>query len=70
MADGVGVKVTPFATALTVANAGCGGPAAGDRGPGTPVATWTQASLQQVSWKVTIPHNSNPTDYGVRIAIQ
>ena len=51
MANGVGIKVTPFATALTVANAGCGGAAAGDRGPGTPVATWTQGSLQQVSWK-------------------
>ena len=70
-ANGVGIKLRPFADAVTVANAGCGGAAGGDSGPTiTKSATYTAGSSIKVEWDVTIPHPIDNTNTGIRIAVR
>ena len=69
-----GVKLVPFEQAREVADAGCGGLENGD--PGISLIKMEAANvayqpdtLVTVSWELTIPHETDNKDTGVRIAL-
>ena len=67
--DPQGVKLEPFTAARENANIGCGGETAG-LGPVTMPTEAFQAGVPvQIQWSLTIPHNVDRIDTGVRIAI-
>jgi hypothetical protein len=72
---GTGAKLTPFANARTVANGldggdGCGGALNNDPGAQTPRITYSPGQQVTVQWSVTIPHNADRLNTGVRIALR
>jgi len=64
-----GVKLQPFASAKTLADAGCGGTANSDPGVQRPTQAYTPGAQLAVSWQLTIPHPDDVLDSGVRIAL-
>lgn len=64
-----GAKLTPFASAKTISDASCGGVPNKDPGVTKPTVAFAPGSAVTVSWQLTIPHNADNLDTGVRIAI-
>lgn len=65
-----GVKLTPFSEARYAANRGCGGAeGAGLGNVRVPTQAFTLGRPVQIQWSLTIPHNVDNSDTGVRIAI-
>ena len=72
--DPLGPKLTPFSDAHYVSNQGCGGTANGGQtvispqlNPSTNV--FIAGTQIEVKWKLTIPHNADNRDTGIRIAL-
>jgi hypothetical protein len=73
--QGIGVKLQPFANARLVADGldggdGCGGVTNKDPGAGIPKATYRPGEQVPVKWSITLPHDSDRTNTGVRIALR
>jgi len=65
-----GFKLQPYASARTIANAGCGG-GQNNQDPGVqrPVQAYAPGSQVTVQWKLTLPHNDDNLLEGIRVAI-
>ena len=65
-----GYKLQPFASARTIANAGCGG-GQNNRDPGVqaPLVTYSPGDTVQVSWRMTTPHPTDNIAEGIRVAL-
>jgi len=66
-----GVKLQPFGDARRIANEGCGGTPNGGLANTVkqPTAAYTPGGTLLVKWKVTIPHDIDRLDTGVRLAL-
>ena len=64
-----GVKLQPFNDARKVANRGCGGQEGGLGNVRIPQQVFIPGQPIQVQWQLTIPHNADNRDTGVRIAM-
>jgi LPXTG-motif cell wall-anchored protein len=67
--QGTGSKITPFADAREYGDNGCGGSRNGDPGVQTPTLVYQPGDQVTVTWDLTIPHNDDNLDSGIRIAI-
>jgi hypothetical protein len=67
--QGSGNKITPFADASDYADNGCGGSRNGDPGVQIPTVVYRPGDQVTVTWDLTIPHNDDNLDSGIRIAI-
>jgi len=67
--QGTGAKLQPFASALSLANGGCGGTTNGDPGVRVPTQAFTPGQAITVTWDLTIPHPNDNLDTGVRVAM-
>jgi len=69
--DPQGAKMTPFADARRVANLGCGGTqnhAVTTQIP-QPSNVFVPGQHVHIKWKLTVPHNADNEDTGIRVAI-
>ena len=66
-----GVKLQPFGDARRIANEGCGGTPNGGLANTVkqPTAAYSPGGTLLVKWKVTIPHDVDRLDTGVRLAL-
>ena len=65
-----GVKLSPFSDARIAANEGCGGSrGAGQGNVRIPTQAFAAGTPVQIQWQLTIPHNADRIDTGVRIAL-
>ena len=67
-----GVKLQPFGDARRIANEGCGGTPNGGLANTVkqPTAAYSPGGTLLVKWKVTIPHDVDRLDTGVRLALR
>ena len=66
---GQGTKLTPASDAKKVADRGCGGTDNADPGIVQPEVVYINGSTIAVQWSLTIPHEEDNTNMGVRVAI-
>lgn len=64
-----GFKLQPFASAQTIANAGCGGVENRDPGVEIPKTVYRPGETISVQWKLTIPHPLDVLNTGIRISL-
>ena len=66
---GQGTKLTPFNDARFTANRGCGAPDNPIGNVQQPTLAFTPGASIPIEWELTIPHDADNSDTGVRIAM-